>query len=115
MRNENKITRQLPTLSIPVGEMDKDFQTQLTQLIKNSSLTLKNMISEIILDDKNSLTIILSNRARPISVFMGDEKWSERMVKLTKIIDYMSDQKKFPSIVNLTNDKKVVVKFADKH
>jgi hypothetical protein len=115
MRNENKINRQLPTLSIPVGEMDKNFQTQLTQLIKNSSLTLKNMISEIILDDKNSLTIILSNRARPISVFMGDEKWSERMIKLTKIIDYMSDQKKFPSIVNLTNDKKVVVKFADKH
>jgi hypothetical protein len=115
MRNENKITRQLPTLSIPVGEMDKDFQNQLTQLIKNSSITLKNMMSEIILDDKNALTIILSNRTRPISVFMGDEKWSERMIKLTKIIDYMADQKKFPSIVNLTNDKKVVVKFADKH
>ena len=115
MRAENKIKKQLPTLAIPVGEIDKKFQKEITEILKSSSISLKNMISEIILDDKNELTVILSNNSRPISVFLGNAKWAERMLKLTKIIDYMSDQKKFPSIVNLTNDKKVVVKFADKH
>jgi hypothetical protein len=45
---------------------------------------------------------------------MGVDEWNLKMTKLEKIVNYMELQKKIPAIINLTNSKKVVVKFNDK-
>ena len=47
------------------------------------------------------------------SVFMGADLWEEKLTKLTKIVGYVSKNKRYPSSINLLNAKKVVVKFSD--
>ena len=61
------------------------------------------------------MTVILSIDGHPSSVFMGSDLWDEKMVKLQKIVNYVASEKmKVPAIINLTNLKKIVVKFSDK-
>ena len=58
--------------------------------------------------------MILSFGGRPTTAFLGDDYWSEKIGKLSKVIDYMKEKKSIPTIINLTNSKKIVVKFTDK-
>jgi hypothetical protein len=48
---------------------------------------------------------------RTTSVFLGMDLWETKLEKLTKIISYVEKSQKYPSTINLTNAKKVVVKF----
>jgi hypothetical protein len=45
---------------------------------------------------------------------MGADLWEEKLTKLTKIVGFVKDSKRYPSSINLVNAKKVVVKFSDK-
>jgi hypothetical protein len=65
-------------------------------------------------NENKELTIILSINGTPSSVFMGPDEWGEKSAKLDKIVNYMELKEKIPAIINLTNSKKVVVKFKDK-
>jgi hypothetical protein len=111
LRQEKKIQRDLPYLALPVGEMDEDVQMGITKLINKMSPESRSKLSEIIVNESNNLTIILSVQGHPSSVFMGNSFWSEKIEKLDKIVSYMEAKKKVPAVINLTNDKKVVVKF----
>lgn len=114
LETEKKLKTKLPSLALPIGEIDKSIQMKITKMVKNLDHDFRKKISEIILDDEKKLTIIVSNRGKPTSAFLGIDKWELKSKKLKKIISYMSKKRKTPSIINLTNDKKVVVKFSTK-
>lgn len=114
LRADKKLVDDLPYLSIPVDEMDEKVQMDLTQLIKDIRPGLRSKLSEVILNENKELTIILSINGYPSSVFMGPEEWTDKLIKLDKIVNYMELKEKIPAIINLTNGKKVVVKFKDK-
>lgn len=111
LRQEKKIHRDLPYLALPVGEMDEEVQMGITKLVNKMSPESRAKLSEIIVNESNNLTIILSVQGHPSSVFMGNSFWDEKIEKLDKIVSYMEAKKKVPAVINLTNDKKVVVKF----
>lgn len=114
LRADKKLTNDLPYLSMPVEEMDEKVQQDLTHLIKEMRPGLRTKLSEVILNDSKELTIILSINGHPSSVFMGPDEWDNKLIKLDKIVNYMELKEKIPAIINLTNGKKVVVKFKDK-
>jgi len=114
LRSEKKLTRDLPYLAIPVGEMEAKVQSDITTLVKEMTLSMRKKLSEVILNDNLELTIILSVNGHPSSVFLGPNEWGEKVEKLNKIVNYMELKGKVPAIINLTNSKKVVVKFKDK-
>ncbi|MCF8058147.1 MAG: cell division protein FtsQ/DivIB [Bacteriovoracaceae bacterium] len=111
LRTEKKLENQLPYLAIPVGELEAKTQKEITRVVDSLGDTFRRKISEVILDDKGDLTVILSLRGNPSSVFMGPNDWYAKADQLKKIVKYMESNKKIPAIINLTNSKKVVVKF----
>ena len=111
LRTEKKLSTNLPYLAIPVGDLAKETQDQITRVVNGMDEKFRRKISEIILNDKGELTVILSLRGNPSSVFMGKDEWIKKTQKLKKIVSYMESNKKIPAIINLTNSKKVVVKF----
>lgn len=114
LRSEKKLKKQLPFLAIPVQKMDEKIQKSLTKLIKEMDPIVSRSISEVILGEKKNLTIILSLRGTPSSVFLGKENWTEKIRKMERVVKYLDKKRKIPAIINLTNSKKVVVKFSDK-
>jgi len=114
LRGEKKLDYPLPFFAIPVGEMDEEIQRQVTSIVKQMGLNFRKKISEVILNKEGELTIILSVKGQPSSVFLGQKEWDEKVDKLMKIIGYMEQKHKIPAIINLTNSKKVVVKFTDR-
>lgn len=113
LRTEKKLNYSLPYLAIPVGEMDKNVQKSITKIVSDLDLVFRKLISEVIISDEKELTMILSIKGKPSSVFMGKDEWPLKVEKLTQIIGYMNKKKKIPSVINITNSKKVVVKFND--
>ncbi len=114
LKSEKKLSYLLPNLALPVGDLKKETQLKITNLVKDMDVSFRNQISEIIYSDNKDLTFILSIKGHPSSVFLGKMEWEEKVQKLTKIISYMGEQKKVPAIINLTNPKKVVVKFTSR-
>lgn len=114
LRSDKKLIGELPFFSMPVGEMEKKIQDNMTSLFKEIRPSLRKKLSEVILTEGKELTIILSANGKPTSVFLGLEDWNEKLNKLDKIVSYMETREKIPTIINLTNNKKVVVKFNDK-
>jgi hypothetical protein len=114
LKSEKKLSHDLPYLALPVGEMEDKVQADVTSLIKDMRPELRKKLSEVILNDSKELTIILSVNGQPSSVFMGPDEWADKVAKLDKIVNYMELKERVPAIINLTNSKKVVVKFKDK-
>jgi hypothetical protein len=114
LKAEGKLATQLPYLALPVGEMSSALQKRITSIVSSMAPEFRKKLSEVILKEGGELTIILSVAGSPSSVFMGDDLWEDKLVRLEKIISYMEAKKKVPAIINLTNAKKVVVKFNDK-
>lgn len=113
LRTEEKLDRDLPYLAIPVGEFDNNMQNNIADLIMRIKPRFRKNLAEVILNENNELTMILSIYGHPSSVFMGERHWPEKIEKLQRIISFMGEQDRVPSIINLTNSKKVVVKFND--
>ena len=114
LRGENKIKGNLPHMAIPTSLINSDIHKRLTSLLNNMGDQFVQRISEVILNEKEDLTIILSVGRKPSSAFLGKDYWTEKINKLDEIIKYMQEKKTIPTVINLTNSKKVVVKFSDK-
>ncbi len=114
LRTESKLSRKLPFLAIPVGQLDKELRDKITEMMKSMDQGLGEMVSEVILDEEKELTIILSVNTIPSSVFLGQDDWIKKVEKLTKIVGYMKQKDRVPAVINLMNAEKVVVKFSDK-
>jgi hypothetical protein len=113
LRGEKKLEKKLPELALPVSALDDDIHRRVTELVASLTPDFRKNISEIIISENKELTMILSIRRRPSSVFLGKDYWSEKVGKLVKVVAYMRKKKSVPSIINLTNSKKIVVKFSD--
>lgn len=111
LRTEKKLQGVLPYLALPVGDLEAQTQRQITRVVDGLGEEFRRKISEVILNDKGELTVILSLRGNPSSVFLGPDEWDAKSKKLKKIVSYMESNKKIPAVINLTNSKKVVVKF----
>ncbi|MBT3585944.1 MAG: cell division protein FtsQ [Halobacteriovoraceae bacterium] len=114
LKVEKKLTEDLPFLALPVGEMEEETQIAITRLVMKMGPKFRKKLSEVILNKGKELTIIISSKGQPSSVFLGKSQWEEKISKLKKIVKYMELKKKIPAIINLTNSNKVVVKFNDK-
>ena len=114
LRSEELLNDSLPFLALPLGEVDQEAQEKIAQLLNGMEISLRKAISEVIINEENDLTMIFSLKERPSSAFLGQDHWNEKSQKLQKIIKYMTKKNRIPSIINLTNMKKIVVKFSDK-
>lgn len=113
MKSEKKLTHNLPLLAITTEQLEGNAPIALTKFIKLMETDLRKKVSEIILSKNNDLTIVFSLGGKATSVFMGADFWDEKLTKLSKVVGYVSKNKRFPSTINLVNAKKVVVKFSD--
>lgn len=113
LRSENLLKGPLPHMAIPVSLINGKVHMKLTSLLNSLDDKFRSEISEVILNEKEELTIILSVARRPSSAFFGQEYWSEKISKLQKIMQTMKKKKTIPAVINLTNSKKIVVKFSD--
>jgi hypothetical protein len=111
LKSEKILKSDLPNLAVPYEILNQSYKEKLTDFFLSLSGKTRGLISEIILDRKGKMTLILSNKRRPTSVFFGAGNWSEKRIKLSKMVDYLIDRKGLPKTINLTNTKKVVVKF----
>ncbi len=113
MKEEKKLTYNLPLLAITTEQLEGDAPTGLAAFIKLMEPELRRQISEMILSKNNELTIVFALGRKATSVFMGADLWEEKLTKLTKIVGYVTKNQRYPSSINLLNAKKVVVKFSD--
>lgn len=113
LRAEKKLETTLPSLAYPVSMVNDETLKTITALTQKFDKEFKNKLSEVILNEDKSLTMIFSIDRKPSSAFLGNDYWSEKVEKLTKVIDFMKKKKKVPAVINLTNSKKIVVKFSD--
>lgn len=114
MKAEKKLNVALPLLAISTEQLEGSAPTSLAAFIKLMDAELRSKVSEIILSKNNDLTIVFSLGGKATSVFMGPDFWDEKLTKLSKIVGYVSKNRRYPSTINLVNAKKVVVKFSDK-
>ncbi len=114
LKEENKLKKEIPSLALPVGNFELETRKSIAKLVNEMDEELKKNLSELILNELNELTIILSIGERPSSVFIGPDDWAEKVTKLQRIVKFLEAKKRVPSVINLTNTKKIVVKFSDK-
>ena len=113
LRSENKIKGGLPALALPVKQLERNEYKNISNILKLMDKKMVANISEAIVDKNDELTLILSINKRPSSVFYGKGDWEKKTKKMMKLVGYLSKKRKIPTIVNLTNPKKIVVKFSE--
>lgn len=113
LRSEHQLNHDLPSLALPIKEMEKDVQKEVTQLIKTIPELFLRKFSEVIVGEEKKLIIILSIKNQPCSAFLGNDAWPEKIESLRRIVTHLEAQGKVPATIDLTNAKKVVVKFKD--
>ena len=113
LRAENKIEKDLPDFVLPISLSQSKVPKEVAQLVATLGEEQKKSLAEVIVDDKKELTMIFSILDRPASVFLGQYRWKKKIKKLNDILAFMKKKKTVPSVINMTNDKKVVVKFSD--
>lgn len=115
---DNRLKHKLPFLALPdpAGDIEVGVKEQIaaiTDVIRKMDPKFRSNLSEIIINDKKELTIILSIGGRTSSVFFGNQEWGEKVLTLQRIVKYLTEKKRIPAIINLTDSKKRVVKFND--
>ncbi len=111
LKAEKKLKVDLPSLAISVQDLEGEVHENFTRFATRLSVPIRQKISEIIINDNKELTMIFSLGGRTTSVFLGTDFWETKLEKLGKIISYVEKSQKYPSTINLTNAKKVIVKF----
>ena len=114
LKSEKKLTHNLPLLALTMDQIESDAPTTLSRFIKAMDPDLRRTISEMFLSKNSELTIVCSLGGKATSVFMGADLWEEKLTKLTKVVGFVKESKRYPSSINLVNAKKVVVQFSDK-
>ncbi|MBF0207156.1 MAG: hypothetical protein HQK53_09730 [Oligoflexia bacterium] len=89
LREEKKLNQELPVLALPLGEVDKSLQSQITTIMKGTKFKYKNFITEYLINQDKELTIILSYNGSPITTFFGSNVWEQKIYKLERIIEYL--------------------------
>ena len=111
LKSDKILKSELPTLAISYGRLTEQYKNLLTDFFANLDVKTKSMLSELIVDSSGKMTLILSHKRKPMSVFFGENSWIEKRKKLTRMIAYLLPKKGLPKTINMSNSKKVVVKF----
>lgn len=111
LRREKIITNTVPYFAISLKNLNDQKQLSVVKLLKQMNPKIYQQISEVILNDEEELTLILKSKSKALSVLLGKEYWDDKVGRLIKIQDHFSQKEKKPSIINLTSNKKVVVRF----
>ena len=114
LRSEKILRTALPSLALAKGLSLGNVPLGIAKLVQQMEGVLKKSLAEVIVSEQSDLTLIFSIKDRPSSVFLGEGHWGEKLQKLHKIMHYMTEKDKIPSIINLTDERKIVVKFSDK-
>ncbi len=112
LRNEKKITRDLPVVSMEYSELTEQKLKDITRLLKNIDEKLRNKISDVVFDSDQKLVFVMTNHNHAISAFLGKSDWKNKSAKLLKTIEYFDRKKKHPKFVKFLNSQKVVVNFS---
>jgi hypothetical protein len=111
LKNEKIIKSDLLSLVLPIEVINQSGHEKVARFLELIDPSLTGRISEIIISKSGSMTMIFSSLSKPTNVFMGEDLWEDKLIKLTKVIHFMDKANKRPSMINLTSLKKVVVKF----
>ena len=111
---EKKIKTSLPTLAISKNNLSSRTRKEISDILRVLGEENHSKISEVIYDEGDVLTMILSLNKKPVSVFLGEGQFEEKVNKLRRLVKYSELNNKQPTVINLLNLKKVVVKFAHK-
>jgi hypothetical protein len=114
LKAEKILKRDLPLLALSLKQIDSPLIEEISHLFGKKVRDLNPYLSEVILNERDELTVILSLKNRPSSAFLGKGNWYEKLYKLNRIVRFIKEKKSAPSRINLTNPKKVVVKFRTK-
>ena len=114
LRDESKLEGALPSLALPVESLNSELRQRIAKLMLKSPINLRTKISEVIIDNNNDMTVILSLNGRTSNAFLGKESWEDKFQKLQRLVNYFDSSKKAPATIYMHNSKKVVVKFGDK-
>ncbi len=113
LRTENKLERPVPYLAMPVNLLETATHETITHISTTMPKLVQNWLSEVIVNDEKELIMIFSAPGKSTTVFLGKDLWEEKILRLNKIFSYMDKSRHYPSTINLTNAKKVVVKFGN--
>lgn len=111
LKREKIIAKSVPYFAISLKNLNQQKHLGVVKLLKQMNPKVYQQISEVILNEEEELTLILKAKSKAITVLLGKEYWDDKISKLLKIQDHFSQKDKMPSIVNLTSNKKVVVRF----
>ena len=111
LRAEKKLKKSLPFFALPVEELNTNLKVEIASIMSRLNKKFRHKIAEVIFSDSKQLTFIMSLRGHSSSAFLGKEDWYEKVLKLKKIVNHMEKSRKIPSVINITNKQKVVVKF----
>ena len=114
LQREKKLKGTLPFLALPAKDIGLKRRREMAQLVKKMGDYLSTKLAEVILSVEGKLTIILSIGGSPSSVFLGKENWGEKIEKMGKIVRYMEKKNHIPATINITDIRKILVKFNDK-
>lgn len=111
LRREKMIDKPIPYFAVSLKNLNDQKHLGVVKLLKQMNPNLYRQISEVILSDEDELTLILKTKKNAISVLFGKEYWDQKVDRVLKIQEYFEQKDKLPKFINLTSNKKVVVRF----
>lgn len=111
LRKENLLTYNLPLLAFPVEDLNTEYQDKIASMVKRLNLDLMKNLSEVIINQNHELSMTFSFNHKTTSIFYGNSLWDDKAYKMNRILNYMESKGQYPKSINISNLKKVVVKF----
>ena len=97
--------------ALPLSMMNKSNKEELVLLARQMKNLNKISLRELIFADSGEMTMIIGKNKKIISVFLGKSFWKQKLDKLDRIISHLEAKRKTPTLVNLTDIEKAVIKF----
>jgi hypothetical protein len=90
---------------------NKIFFIQIKNLVKTQKVFFQKYIAEAIFDEGDSLTFIIRHSQGSSVAYLGKSDWNKKLHILKKMMMNFEMQGQIPVLMNVSNLKKVVVKF----
>ncbi len=92
-------------------ELSKEYLVNVISFYKKLPFNFKDRISEFFVNSEGDLIVILSVELKPVSILFGLDNWSEKLNSALRVLNSLERKNKVPRMMNLSNPKKVIVKF----
>lgn len=97
--------------ALPISMLTKSNKEEMVLLARRMKNLNKISLRELIYSESGDMTMIIGRDKKITSVFIGRTFWKQKLEKLDKIMSYMDAKNKTPSLINLTDMEKAVIKF----